>query len=89
MSKLSDALSHAAANWKSTVQSVLTSVMVMSGVAVTPNPWISTTLAAKILGAGVIAKVILGALQSDGGIQVPGGSKVTQTTKIETPPEAK
>ena len=88
MIDLKAAVTHATSNWKSTVQSILTSVMVASGVAVAPNPWISTALAGKILGAGMIAKVLLGALQSDG-IQVPGGSTLKQTTTITTPPEAK
>jgi hypothetical protein len=85
---MKNALLHLATNWKTTLQSVLTSVMVLSGVAVTPNPWISTTLAAKILGAGMIAKVILGALQNDG-IHIPPGSTVKQTTTVTTPPEGK
>lgn len=96
---LRTSLSHAAKNWKTTVSGILTAVIGLSAAVVAPNPWINSALAAKILGAGVIAKVILGTIQHDGSqttvnlpanaapvqMNIPAGSTVNQTTSIETP----
>lgn len=67
MSKFMDALKHVVKNWKTTLAGILTSVIGLSAAAVAPNPWISSAIAGKILGAGVIAKVILSVIQKDGG----------------------
>jgi hypothetical protein len=88
---------HVRDNWKTTVSGVLTAVIGLSAATVTPNPWISSAVSAKILGAGVIAKVLLGILQNDGKqvkvslpdntpvqVNLPAGSQVQQTTTIQT-----
>jgi hypothetical protein len=100
LSKITDALKHIAKNWKTTLSGILTGVIGLSAAVVAPNPWISSAIAGKILGAGVIAKVILGMIQKDGGNQVnvnlpagaapmkltiPPGSEVKQDTTITTP----
>lgn len=91
-------LDHARKNWKTTLSGVLTSIIGLSAVASTPNPWIPSSLGIKILGAAAIAKVVLGLMQTDGSqttvnlsansappqINIPAGSKLEQTTTIQT-----
>lgn len=60
------ALQHTVKNWKTTVSGVLTALIGFSAVASTPNPWISSAVGVKILGAAAIAKVVLGLMQTDG-----------------------
>lgn len=99
---LKTTLEHVSKNWKTTLSGVLTSVIGLSAVASTPNPWIPSSLGIKILGAAAIAKILLGLIQTDGTqttvnlpansapvqMNIPAGSTVNQTTSIETP-EAK
>jgi hypothetical protein len=84
-----EVLKHVQKNWKTTASSILTAFIGLSAAAVAPNPWISTILAAKILGASTIAKVILGLIQKDGGSQLnvslPPGTQLHQDTTIQTP----
>ena len=59
------ALQHLRDNWRSTLAGVLSAVIGLSAVGSTPNPWISSAIAQKILGASAIARVILGVLEKD------------------------
>lgn len=52
-------------NWKTTVSGFLTAIIGLSAVASAPNPWISSAIGQKILGAAAIAKVVLSILQKD------------------------
>lgn len=65
MSKLSAAFQHIRDNWKTSLSGLLTGLIGFSAVASTPNPWISSALGIKILGAASIAKVLLGLIQKD------------------------
>jgi hypothetical protein len=89
MSKLIDGLKHIAKNWKTSLSGLLTGLIGFSAVGSTPNPWISSALGIKILGAASISKVVLGMIQKDGGNQVnvslPPGTKLEQDTTIVTP----
>jgi hypothetical protein len=84
-------LTHVQKNWKTSLSGVLSAIIGFSAVASTPNPWISSALGIKILGAAAIAKVILGLIQKDGGQQVnvglPPGTQLHQDTTITTPRE--
>lgn len=66
MSKLAEAWQHIRENWKTSLSGLLTGLIGFSAVASTPNPWISSALGIKILGAASISKVILGLIQKDG-----------------------
>lgn len=58
------------ANWKTSVQSILTAVISLSLVA--PSLAILTPKqVAVIVAAGAIAKIVLGLAQQDAGIQTP------------------
>lgn len=59
-------LLHAVQNWKTSVSGLLTAIIGFSAVASTPNPWVSSALGVKILGAAAIAKVVLGLMETDG-----------------------
>lgn len=83
-----EALQHVASNWKTSVGGFLNAIIGFSAVASSPNPWISSAVGIKILGAASIARIALGMIQTDG-IQLPGGSVVKQTTTVTTLPEAK
>jgi hypothetical protein len=70
-------------NWKTTLQSILTVTLALTGALMMSNT-ISPKVAAIAASVNGIAKVVIGVFQSDG-VQVPAGSTVTQTTKVETP----
>jgi hypothetical protein len=76
-------LDHLLGNWKSTMQSVLTTTFAVTGVLMTSSV-IKPHTAAMLVTANGIAKVVLGVFQSDG-IQLPGGSTVTEKTTVITP----
>lgn len=69
-------------SWKTTLQSILTAVIGLSALAPTMS-WLTPKQAAIAATAGAVAKVVLGAFQSDG-IVVPSNSTVKQTTTIQT-----
>jgi hypothetical protein len=72
-------------NWKSTVAGILNPIIAMGAAGLfAPNPWISTKTAAGLLWISSAARIFVGLVQTDG-IQIPGGSKVSQTTTVETP----
>ena len=72
-------------NWKSTVQSILTTTFAITGVLMVSSI-IKPHTAGILVAVNSIAKILLGVFQTDG-VQIPSGSTVTQTTtsKIETP----
>lgn len=78
-------LNHLTANWKSTVQSILTSTFAITGVLMVSTV-ISPRTAGYLVTVNTICKVVLGVFQTDG-IQVPTGSTVVQTSKtvVSTP----
>lgn len=82
-------IKHVQKNWKTSLSGILSALIGFSAVASTPNPWISSALGIKILGAASIAKVILGLIQKDGGSQLnvslPPGTQLHQDTTIQTP----
>jgi len=89
MNKLMTAIQHVVKNWKTTLSGFLGALIGFSAVASTPNPWISSALGLKILGAASIARIVLGMIQKDGGEQInvklPPGTELHQDTTISTP----
>lgn len=77
-------LAHLLTNWKSTVQSILTTTFALTGALMISNV-ISPKTAAICGSVNAICKVVLGAFQTDG-LQVPAGTQVKQTTVVTTPP---
>lgn len=75
--------SHLLTNWKSTAQSVLTTTFAVTGVLMTSSV-IKPHTAAILVSVNGVAKVVLGIFQQDG-IQLPGGTTVTQETTVKTP----
>ena len=63
--KFKVALQHLRDNWRSTLAGLLSAVIGLSAVGSTPNPWINSAVAQKILGASAIARVILGVIEKD------------------------
>lgn len=78
-------LEHLTQNWKSTVQSILTSTFAITG-ALMVSTVISPKTAGYLVAVNTVCKVVLGVFQTDG-IQVPTGSTVVQTSKtvVSTP----
>jgi hypothetical protein len=75
-------LTYFTSNWKSSLQSILTVTLAVTGYLMTAS--IIHPKTAAILGTiNGIAKVVLGIFQSDG-IQIPSGSTVKQTTSVTT-----
>jgi hypothetical protein len=76
---------HLTANWKSTVQSILTTTLALTGGLMASNV-ITPQTAAILATINGICKVVLGVFQVDG-VQLPPGTNVSQstTTKITTP----
>jgi hypothetical protein len=85
-------MNHILTSWKSTVQSLLTVIIGLSGIAIPAN--VLTTKEVVIIAlAGSVAKVILGALQQDAGVtlaNVPGKSSpvVVESTEVPVDPTA-
>jgi hypothetical protein len=77
--------SHLTANWKSTLQSILTTTFALTG-ALMVSSIISPKTAVILTTINGVCKIVLGIFQTDG-VQVPANSTVTQTTKIQTPTE--
>lgn len=75
---------HAVTNWKSTVQSILTTTFALTGTLMVSSI-IKPHTAAILVTINAVAKVLLGAIQTDG-ISVPPSSTIKQTTTIQTPP---
>jgi hypothetical protein len=81
-------LAHLANNWKSTVQSILTTVFALTGTLMVSNV-ISSKTAAIMAAVNGICKIVLGVFQTDG-VQIPAGSTVIQTSKTTvTAPDVK
>ncbi|WP_213805772.1 hypothetical protein [Granulicella sp. dw_53] len=77
---MKDFIIHAVKNWHSTVQSILTSTLAITGGLAGLS--ILSPQTATILGTvNVIAKIGLGMLQTDG-IVIPAGSTVSQTQSV-------
>jgi hypothetical protein len=72
-------LAHLTSNWKSTLQSILTTTFALTG-ALMASSVISPKTAAIMASINGICKIVLGIFQTDG-VQIPTGSKVTQTTE--------
>lgn len=79
-------LQHLTENWKSTLQSVLTTTFALTGTLMLSSV-IKPHTAAILVAVNGVCKVLLGVFQTDG-IKVPPGSKLTQTSTITTPPAA-
>ena len=77
------AIQHLFTNWKSTVQSVLTTTFAVTAVLMGSSV-IKPHTAALLVTVNGVAKVLLGLTQTDG-IQVPAGSTIDQSTRIQTP----
>lgn len=76
---------HLLTNWKSTLQSVLTTTFAITG-ALMVSSVIKPNTAAILVTINGVCKVVLGVFQTDG-IQVPAGSTLKQTSTLTTPPE--
>jgi hypothetical protein len=70
------------ANWKSTMQSILTTTFAVTG-ALMVSQVISPKVAAICATVNGILKIVLGVFETDG-VQVPVGTTITQTTKTST-----
>lgn len=86
-------MSHLLANWKTTLQSVLTSVIGLSAVAPSLS-FLSPKQAGLLVSAGVLAKVVLGLFQQDAGstVAIVKGqteSQVVPSHEIPDSPNAK
>lgn len=71
------------ANWKSTVQSVLTTTFALTG-ALMVSSIITPKTAAILTSVNAICKIVLGVFQTDG-VTLPASTTVKQTTTITTP----
>ena len=81
-------LAHLKNNWKSTVQSILTTTFALTGTLMLSSV-IKPKTAAILTAINGVAKVLLGAFQTDG-VQMPAGSTMTQTSKTTvTSPDSK
>lgn len=78
-------IEHLMKNWKSTLQSILTTTFAITGALMVSNV-ISPKTAAILTTINGVCKIVLGVFQTDG-IQVPTGSTVTETSKtvVQTP----
>ena len=76
-------LEYLTANWKSTVQSILTTTFALTGALMASNV-ISPKTAAIMASINGICKIVLGVFQTDG-VQVPAGTQISTTTVV-TPP---
>lgn len=76
-------LSNATTHWKSTAQSILTTTFALTGTLMVSSI-IKPKTAAILVTVNAVAKILLGALQTDG-ITVPPASTIQQTTTIQTP----
>lgn len=74
---------HLLTNWKSTVQSILTTAFMVTG-ALMVSSVIKPHTAAILVSINGVCKVVLGAFQSDG-LTVPPGSTLKQTSTLTTP----
>lgn len=77
------ALTHLLTNWKSTLQSVLTTTFALTG-GLMVSSVISPKTAAILTSINAVCKIVLGVFQTDG-LQVPAGTQVKQTTTMTTP----
>ena len=75
-------LDHLLTNWRSTVQSILTTTFAVTG-SLMVSSIIKPHTAAILVTINGVAKVVLGVFQTDG-IQIPSGSTVTQKTTVTT-----
>lgn len=66
---------HVTKNWKTTTAGLLNAIIGFSAVASSPNPWISSAVGIKILGAASVARVVLGLIQTDGSKQIQTENK--------------
>ena len=80
------AIAHLMTNWKSTVQSILTTTFAITG-SLMVSSIIKPHTAALLVTINAVAKVLLGVFQTDG-VQVPPGSTIKSNTTITTPPPA-
>lgn len=77
-------IQHLTDNWKSTLQSILTTTFALTG-SLMLSSVIKPHTAAILVAVNGVCKVLLGLVQTDG-VQVPAGSTVKQTSTITTPP---
>lgn len=72
-------------NWKSSLQSILTTTFAITGALMVSNV-ISAKTAAILTTINGVCKIVLGVFQTDG-VQIPTGSTVTETSKtvVQTP----
>lgn len=77
-------LTHLTTNWKTTVQSILTTTFALTGALMVSNV-ISPKTAAILVSINGVCKVVLGVFQTDGPA-LPPGSKLTTTSTVTTPP---
>lgn len=75
---------HLTENWKSTLQSILTTTFALTG-SLMLSSVIKPHTAAILVAVNGVCKVLLGLVQTDG-IQVPAGSTIKQNSTITTPP---
>jgi hypothetical protein len=80
------ALQHLTENWKSTLQSILTTTFALTGTLMLSSV-IKPHTAAILVAVNGVCKVLLGVFQTDG-VQVPAGSTIKQTSTITTPSSA-
>lgn len=76
-------LAHITANWKSTLQSILTTTFALTG-GLMVSSVISPKTAAILTSVNAVCKIVLGVFQEDG-IVVPANTTIQQTTTLKTP----
>jgi len=76
-------LEHLTANWKSTVQSILTTTFALTATLMVSSI-IKPRTAAILVSVNGVCKVLLGVFQTDG-VQLPPGTNVKTSTSVTTP----
>lgn len=82
---MNSVITHLFTNWKSTLQSILTTTFAVTG-ALMLSSVIKPHTAAILTAINGVCKVVLGVFQTDG-TAIPPGSTLKQTSTLTTPAE--